>query len=165
MLFRPSGKGRKGRKRAKKADFGRFPERAARHPLNPHLLHPPPFAAPQVRRKSTTSSEMFLVIAPLRGVSLDLCHCQTMVCVSRFTCESLGVGLKSRKEPKSYFGLFGAFGGCVCSGKSKGGLAKGGLGPKGANRAKKGPFGAISALPPWLWGRRNWSRSAPKRPR
>ena len=37
-------------------------------------------------------------------------------------------------------------------GKSKGGLSKGGLGPKGANWAKKGPFGAISALPPWLWG-------------
>ena len=42
---------------------------------------------------------------------------------------------------------FGTF-----SGKSKGGLSKGGLGPKGANWAKKGPFGAISALPPWLWG-------------
>ena len=26
--------------RAKKVDFGRFPERAARHPLSPHLLHP-----------------------------------------------------------------------------------------------------------------------------
>ena len=39
-----------------------------------------------------------------------------------------------------------------CSGKSKRGLSKGGLSPKGANRAKKGPFGAISALPPWLWG-------------
>ena len=38
------------------------------------------------------------------------------------------------------------------SGKSKGGLSEGGLGPKGANWAKKGPFGAISALPPWLWG-------------
>ena len=38
------------------------------------------------------------------------------------------------------------------SGKSKGGLSKGGLGPKGANWAKKGPFGAISALPSWLWG-------------
>ena len=38
------------------------------------------------------------------------------------------------------------------SGKSKGGLSKGGLGPKGANWAKKGPFGPISALPPWLWG-------------
>ena len=38
------------------------------------------------------------------------------------------------------------------SGKSKGGLSKGGLGPKGAKWAKKGPFGAISALPPWLWG-------------
>ena len=34
------------------------------------------------------------------------------------------------------------------SGKSKGGLSKGGLGPKGANWAKNGPFGAISALPP-----------------
>ena len=32
--------GEKGRKRAKKADFGRFPGRAARRPLNPHLLHP-----------------------------------------------------------------------------------------------------------------------------
>ena len=41
------------------------------------------------------------------------------------------------------------------SGKSKGGLSKEGLGPKGANWAQKGPFGAISALPPWLctpWG-------------
>ena len=38
------------------------------------------------------------------------------------------------------------------SGKSKGGLSKGGLDPKGANWAKKGPFAAISALPPWLWG-------------
>ena len=38
------------------------------------------------------------------------------------------------------------------SGKSKGGLSKGWLGPKGANWAKKGPFGALSALPPWLWG-------------
>ena len=37
-------------------------------------------------------------------------------------------------------------------GKSKRGLSKGGLGPKGANWAKRGPFGAISALPPWLWG-------------
>ena len=33
-------RGEKGRKRAKKADFGRFPGRAARHPLSPHLLHP-----------------------------------------------------------------------------------------------------------------------------
>ena len=33
-------KGEKGRKRAKRADFGRFPGRAARHPLSPHLLHP-----------------------------------------------------------------------------------------------------------------------------
>ena len=36
----PPEKGEKGRKRAKKADFGRFPGGAARHPLNPHLLHP-----------------------------------------------------------------------------------------------------------------------------
>ena len=36
----PLEKGEKGRKRAKKADFGRFPGRAARHPLSPHLLHP-----------------------------------------------------------------------------------------------------------------------------
>ena len=28
------------RKRAKKADFGRFPGRAARHCLSPHWLHP-----------------------------------------------------------------------------------------------------------------------------
>ena len=41
MLFRPSGKGRKRQKKgAEKADVGRFPERAARHPLNPHLLQP-----------------------------------------------------------------------------------------------------------------------------
>ena len=36
----PPEKGKKGRKRAKKADFGRFPGRAARHLLSPHLLHP-----------------------------------------------------------------------------------------------------------------------------
>ena len=41
---------------------------------------------------------------------------------------------------------------CFTKGKSKGGLSKGGLGPKGADWGKKGPFGAISALPPWLWG-------------
>ena len=44
MLFaassHPPEKGEKGRKRAKKADFGRFPGRAARHPLSLHLLHP-----------------------------------------------------------------------------------------------------------------------------
>ena len=40
VLFRPSGKGRKRQKKGEKADFGRFPGRAARHPLNPHLLHP-----------------------------------------------------------------------------------------------------------------------------
>ena len=34
----------------------------------------------------------------------------------------------------------------------EGGLSKGGLGLKGANWAKKGPFGASSALPPWVWG-------------
>ena len=36
----PPEKGEKGRKRAKKADFGWFPGGAARHPLSPHLLHP-----------------------------------------------------------------------------------------------------------------------------
>ena len=40
----------------------------------------------------------------------------------------------------------------LSSGKSKRGLSKGGLGPKGANWAQKGPFRAISALPSWLWG-------------
>ena len=36
----PPEKGEKGGKRVKTADFGRFPGRAARHPLSPHLLHP-----------------------------------------------------------------------------------------------------------------------------
>ena len=36
----PPEKGEKGRKWAKKADFGRFPGRESRHPLSPHLLHP-----------------------------------------------------------------------------------------------------------------------------
>ena len=35
-----SGAVRALRKRVKKANFGRFPEREAGHPLNPHLLHP-----------------------------------------------------------------------------------------------------------------------------
>ena len=50
------------------------------------------------------------------------------------------------------------------SGKSKRGLSKGGLSPKGANRAKKGPFGAISALPPWLWGAEELVPIGPKGP-
>ena len=37
VLLAPSGK---GRKRQKKGEKGRFPGRAARHPLSPHLLHP-----------------------------------------------------------------------------------------------------------------------------
>ena len=37
VLFDPLKKDEKERK---KADFGRFPGRAARHQLNPHLLHP-----------------------------------------------------------------------------------------------------------------------------
>ena len=41
---------------------------------------------------------------------------------------------------------------CQLSGKSKRGLSKRGLGPKGANWAKKGPFGAISGPCVWLWG-------------
>ena len=53
---------------------------------------------------------------------------------------------KGKKSPTSFCRSAGR------SGKSKRGLSKGGLSPKGANRAKKGPFGAISALPPWLWG-------------
>ena len=37
----PSGNGRKRQNpRAKKADFGRFPGREGRHPLNPHLRQP-----------------------------------------------------------------------------------------------------------------------------
>ena len=35
----PPEKGEKGRKRARKADFGRFPGREGRHPLSPHFLH------------------------------------------------------------------------------------------------------------------------------
>ena len=37
VLFRPSKRAEKGRKRPISADFGRL---AARHPVNPHLLHP-----------------------------------------------------------------------------------------------------------------------------
>ena len=43
----PPEKGERGRKRAKKADFGRFSERAARHPLSPPFVTPP-FAAAQI---------------------------------------------------------------------------------------------------------------------
>ena len=57
-------------------------------------------------------------------------------------------------------------------GKSKRGLSKRGLGPKGANWGKKGLFGAISALPPSLWGAEELvligpekARSALNRPR
>ena len=57
----------------------------------------------------------------------------------------------NRVQPRGIVKTSGSTRG-VYSGKSKGGLSKGGLGPKGANWAKKGPFGAISALPSWLWG-------------
>ena len=50
-------------------------------------------------------------------------------------------------------------------GKSKGGLSKRGLSPKGANWAQKGPFGGISGASRGCEVRRNRSRSAPKRPR
>ena len=36
----PLEKAEKGRKRVRKADFGRFPGRVARHPLSPNLLQP-----------------------------------------------------------------------------------------------------------------------------
>ena len=41
MLFAPSGKGRQRQKKGEKGRlWPRFPGRAARHPLSPHLLHP-----------------------------------------------------------------------------------------------------------------------------
>ena len=40
----------------------------------------------------------------------------------------------------------------VIQGNPKAGLAKGGLARKAPIGAKKGPFGTISALPPWVWG-------------
>ena len=41
----------------------------------------------------------------------------------------------------------------ILLGKSKGGLSKRGLSPKGANWAQKGPFGGISGVPPaCVWG-------------
>ena len=52
----------------------------------------------------------------------------------------------------------------IFSGKSKGGLSKRGLGLKGANWAKKGPFGAISALPPWVWGAEELVPIGPEKP-
>ena len=51
------------------------------------------------------------------------------------------------------------------SGQSKQGLSKRGLGPKGANWAKKAPFGAISPLPPWLWGEEELGPMGPHEPR
>ena len=71
--------------------------------------------------------------------------------VGRVSAERVGMGgiffSRGHQQNNHCFCLFSEL-----SGKSKGGLSKGGLGPKGANWAKKGPFGAISALPPWLWG-------------
>ena len=61
--------GEKGRKRAKKADFGRFPGRAARHPLR---LKPPfvttPFAAAQLScfasRERETAGKFLQIFPP-----------------------------------------------------------------------------------------------------
>ena len=44
------------------------------------------------------------------------------------------------------------------------GKSKRGLGLKGANWAKKGLFGAISALPPWLWGAEELVPIGPEKP-
>ena len=71
----PPEKGEKGRKRAEKADFGRFPRRAARHPLSPHLLHPH-LRQPKFSRivSGFPSWTPFLRIA-LRGAK----HCESQV--------------------------------------------------------------------------------------
>ena len=67
---RPPEKGEKGRKRAKKADFGRFPGRAARHPLNPHLLHPH-LRQPKVKKSLWIC---FVRGTRLKGVARRVCN-------------------------------------------------------------------------------------------
>ena len=54
----------------KKADFGRFPGRAARHPLNPHLLHPhlrQPKVFPQDVKVPFRKTLGFLENSPYQG--------------------------------------------------------------------------------------------------
>ena len=59
VLFRRSGKGRKGQKKGKKGRFRRrFPGRAARHPLNPYLLHPFAAAQPSLESPRFTFSQL-----------------------------------------------------------------------------------------------------------
>ena len=74
--------------------------------------------------------------------SLCFQYCTTV------TCNCCGTPCKPHLAMRTHIVNFQRF----LSGKSKGGLSKRGLGPKGANWAKKGPFGAISPLPPWRWG-------------
>ena len=75
----------------------------------------------------------------LRGRLLSSEKFSSLSLSCRLKINFAGAFLRTFHRPKSF-------------GKSKGGLSKEGLGPKGANWAKKGPFGATSALPPWLWG-------------
>ena len=57
VLFAPSGKSaKKGRERAKKADFGRFPGRAARHPLSP-ICYTPICGSPKIFRTPRIRSQ------------------------------------------------------------------------------------------------------------
>ena len=102
--------------------------------------------------------ESALLVEPHVAVMFS---CRTLTRSAEVSCRTLQIAEpKAMDLEKDYL-----------SGKSKGGLSKGGLGPKGANWAKKGPFGAISALPSWLWGAEELvpigpekARFAPKRP-
>ena len=98
------------------------------------------------RKKHRTNRCCTLVVA--RFVLLDWSPApQTLTCVLL----TGGFGIPDGTEPRE-------------SGKSKRGLNKWGLGPKGTNWAKKAPFGAISALRRSREVRRTWSRSASKGP-
>ena len=63
----PPEKAEKARKRAKKADFGRFPGRAARRPLHPHCgrLSPQPFGA----RSGPISRDTAITIAAIPHIA------------------------------------------------------------------------------------------------
>ena len=129
MLFVPSGKGRKRQKKGEKGRFRPISGKGGQTPLKPPFVKPP-FAAP---RETLWEKEYFLDRE------------------SQSCCPSSLSGPGSNQGPKRTHKAEKSSEQHQ-SGKSKGGLSKGGLGPKGANWAKKGPFGAISALPPWVWG-------------
>ena len=88
----PPEKGDKGRKWARKADFSRFPGRAARHPLSPHLLHPH-LRQPKILKTQRAQ----------RGISMPWgTNRRETIFVAQLNCREIRVILKEEVKPSLF---------------------------------------------------------------